>query len=113
MSHRAEAHLWDAREACVAALGFVCDLTEEEFHASDLHRSAVERQLEILGEALKRLRRDAPDLAGTITGVDQAIGMRNILAHEYGVVDHALVWSVVTRRLTPMAEQLDLLLDSP
>ncbi|CAM3681326.1 DUF86 domain-containing protein [Micrococcus flavus] len=107
MSGRGDAHLWDAREACYSSVTFMGTLIEEEFAASALHRSAVERQLEILGEALNRLRRDAPDLAQCIDGVDQAVGMRNILAHEYGVVDHAIVWSVVTRRLRPMAEQLD------
>lgn len=112
MSGRGDAHLWDAREACYSAVTFMGTLTEEEFAASALHRSAVERQLEILGEALNRLRRDAPDIAQCIDGVDQAVGMRNILAHEYGVVDHAIVWSVVERRLRPMAEQLDSILEN-
>ncbi|MDY6055784.1 DUF86 domain-containing protein [Micrococcus sp.] len=111
MFSRIEGHLWDAREACLAALAFVGSLTQEEFNASALHRSAVERQLEILGEALNRLRRDDLATAQLIDGVDQAIGMRNILAHEYGVIDQAIVWSVVTRHLPSMADQLGFVLD--
>ncbi|WP_131940655.1 MULTISPECIES: HepT-like ribonuclease domain-containing protein [Dermacoccus] len=36
--------------------------------------------------------------------------MRNIRAHEYGVVDHAIVWAVVDSRLTALAQKLARLL---
>ena len=46
---------------------------------------------------------EAPDL-------DRSIGMRNILAHEYRVVDREIVWSVVDSRLTALAQKLARLL---
>ena len=36
--------------------------------------------------------------------------MRNIRAHEYGVVDYEIVWAVVESRLTPLAQKLARLL---
>ena len=74
-------------------------------------QSAVERQLEILGEALNRLRRTDARTAAEVPNLDQIIGMRNIIAHEYGVVDHAIVWAVVDARLSPLADQLAVLLE--
>ncbi|MCL6422710.1 DUF86 domain-containing protein [Brachybacterium sp. JHP9] len=111
MRPTSRAHLWDARQACLAALSFVEGLDAEAFHESLLIQSAVERQLEILGEALNRIRRTDPEIADELPDLDRIIGMRNILAHEYGVVDHAIVWSVVDSRLLPLGERLADLLE--
>lgn len=73
-------------------------------------QSAVERQLEILGEALNRLRRTDAQTASEVPDLDRIIGMRNIIAHEYGIVDHAIVWAVVDVRLSPLAARLAMLL---
>lgn len=107
-----KAHLWDAREACLAILSFVDGIDGNEFHANLLVQSAVERQLEILGEALNRLRRTDPETATEVPDLGRIIGMRDVIAHEYGVVDHAIVWSVVDSRLASLAVQLAELLKS-
>lgn len=106
-----KAHLWDAHQACLAALSFVEAIDVEEFQVNLLVQSAVERQLEILGEALNRLRRTDPQTAADVPDLDRIIGMRNIIAHEYGVVDHAIVWAVVDARLAPLADRLETLLE--
>ena len=100
------AHLWDAHQACLAVLSFVEGIDVDGFHSSLLVQSAVERQLEILGEALNRLRGTDPETAAEVPDLDRIIGMRNIIAHEYGVVDHAIVWSVVDTRVPPLAHAL-------
>lgn len=105
-----KAHLWDAQQAAKAALLFVADSNEQGFYENLLIRSAVERQLEILGEALNRLRRTDPELAELVPDLHKIIAMRNILAHEYGVIDCALVWAVVTKRLKPLVGVIDTLL---
>ena len=91
-------------------MSFVAGVDQSAFQESLLLKSAVERQLEILGEALNRVRRTDPDLARDIPDLDRIVGMRNTLAHQYGVVDHAIVWAVVTRRLAPLAAHLQALL---
>ena len=106
-----KAHLWDARQACLAALSFVDGIDATEFQVNLLVQSAVERQLEILGEALNRLRRTDAQTAAEVPDLEQIIGMRNIIAHEYGIVDHAIVWAVVDMRLFPLATRLAMLLE--
>jgi len=68
-----------------------------EYLADDKTRAAVERVLEICGEALRQLDRTAPDIARTIPHAREIIGFRNILAHGYAGLDHAKVFAAVNR----------------
>lgn len=92
-------------------MSFVEGVDVHEFQVNLLVQSAVERQLEILGEALSRLRRTATQTAADVPDLDRIIGMRNIIAHEYGAVDHEIVWAVVDARLSPPAARLAVLLE--
>jgi uncharacterized protein with HEPN domain len=109
MRPEAGASLWDAAEAARHVHEFAKGKTEAEFRSDLVIRSAIERQLEILGEALNRLRRDDPDTAARVPDIDKIIGMRNIIAHEYGEVDDEIVWRAATTRipaLTPLLGEL-------
>lgn len=59
-------YLYDIREAASAILRFVRGKTFDEYEQDELLRSGVERKLEILGEALNRIRKDDPALLGKI-----------------------------------------------
>jgi uncharacterized protein with HEPN domain len=62
-------------------------------------RSAVERQLEIVGEALAQLARTDAAVASQIGEYQRIIAFRNILIHGYAEIDHRIVWSVLERKL--------------
>ena len=110
MRPESAAHLWDAAEAARTVHGFVADRTEAAFMADLMLRSAVERQLEILGEALNRLRNEDPETAAQVPDLDRIVGMRNVIAHEYGDIDYAIVWAAVTRRVPTLLPVLKALL---
>ena len=57
-------------------------------------RSAVERQFEILGEALNRLRRAEPQTAARTSGLRGAVALRNVPSHGYETVDDGTVWII-------------------
>jgi uncharacterized protein with HEPN domain len=59
-------------------------------------QSAVERQLEIAGDALGQLRKLAPEVFGRIPQGDQIVAFRNVLAHGYASLDHTLVYEAAT-----------------
>ncbi len=59
----------------------------------------MEREFEIIGEALARLRRDHPTLADRIKDIDKIIGLRNVLAHGYDVLEYAILWDVVENKV--------------
>lgn len=104
------AFLWDARGAADAILQFTHGKTEAEFVADHLLRSAVERQFEIIGEALGQLAKAAPDMAQQISDLPRIVAFRNILIHGYAIIDPALVWRAAGESLPALRAQLDALL---
>ena len=62
-------------------------------------RSAVERQFEIIGEALAKLAKLDPVLAASLTDHRRITAFRNILVHGYADADDRLVWDVVETKL--------------
>jgi len=62
----------------------------------------VERQLEVIGEALKYLPGADPETADRIPDVHAVIATRNILVHAYAQVDQKKVWEIITRDLTAL-----------
>lgn len=111
MRPEAGAHLWDASEAARLVQEFTRDKTEDEFYADSMIRSAVERQLEVLGEALNRLRRSDSETGARVPDLDKIVGMRNILAHEYGEIDYEIVWRAATTGIPALIPVLDELVD--
>ena len=87
MQRDPRANLWDAREAAAAILEFVAGKTFEDYSSDRLLRSAVERQFEIIGEALNQLCKIEPQWADRIPDVPQIIAFRNVLIHSYASVN--------------------------
>lgn len=67
-------------------------------------RSACERQFEIIGEAMTRLRDRHPEVFGQIRDAPTIIAFRNRLIHGYDTVDSEIVWDVIQDKL-PSLEQ--------
>lgn len=111
MRREAGAHLWDAAEAAKLVHEFASGNTESKFNSDLILRSAIERQMEILGEALKRLRRDDADTAARVPGLDRIVGMRNVLAYEYGDIDYEILWRATTTEIPTLIPILNQLVD--
>ena len=102
--------LWDAQEAARTALRFVQGKSLDRFMTDDLLRAGVERQLQIVGEALNRLSKVAPHAAERIPHLQQIIALRNVLVHGYATVDHHNLWNIVTKDVPPLVETIHSLL---
>jgi uncharacterized protein with HEPN domain len=107
MQRDPKAYLWDAREAITT---FAHGRPIEDFQQDLMLRSAVERQFEIVGEALGQLARLDAALARQIPNLPQIIAFRNILIHGYAVVDSDRVWRVVHENLPELREVIERLL---
>lgn len=75
MSPDAAKYLWDAEQAAARIVRFVAGRSFDDYLEDELLRSAVERQLEIVGEALNQLRKSAPDTAARIPDLPQAVAL--------------------------------------
>lgn len=84
--------------------------TFDGYLADVLLRSAVERQLTIIGEALTQANKIMPTLAASISCLRQILAFRNILVHAYAVVDHAVVWGVLQKDLQVLLHEVDQIL---
>ena len=70
----------------------------------------MERQFEIIGEALNQLSRLDAVTAATIEDLPRIAAFRNVLVHGYASVDNRIVWGVIESSLHPLRAALDRLL---
>lgn len=98
--------LWDALDAAESIVRFLEGVAWEGYRDELLRRRAVERGFEIIGEALGRLRRIDPGTAARIPGLNDAVGLRNILIHGYAVVDDRRVYDTATSDLPELIRVL-------
>lgn len=103
-------YLWEAREAAAAVLRFARGRNFDDLLEDDLLRSAIERQLQIVGEALSQLARVDAEIAGSIPRLGQIIAFRNILVHGYASIDYANVWRVIQKDVPDLMATLSALL---
>jgi len=78
----------------------------------DLLRSAVERQFEIIGEAISQLHKVDANTAELIPEYKKIIAFRNILIHGYATIENNTVWGVVSTDLSPLTTTVTSLLSS-
>jgi uncharacterized protein with HEPN domain len=102
--------LWDVREAADAIKEFAQGRTFQDYTSDRMLRSAIERQFEIIGEALSQLAKTDPALAGRIPEFRRVVGFRNLLIHGYDRIDDAAVWRAIQISLPPLRSQAAALL---
>jgi uncharacterized protein with HEPN domain len=87
--------LWDIQDSAAFILEATDGKTFDDFIGTKMLRLAVERQFEIVGEASRRLRDYDPETAEALPGIHEAIGVRNIIAHEYDELDYTILWRTI------------------
>jgi uncharacterized protein with HEPN domain len=109
---RDAAHLWDMLLAARDALGFVTGKTLATFSADRMAKAATERALMIVGEAAGRVspafRESHPEIPWR-----RIVGLRNVLAHEYGQVVVERIWTLMEGDLPRLAAALERLVPKP
>jgi uncharacterized protein with HEPN domain len=83
MTNEAKKRLLDVVNACEAIAEFVAGIDFSTYEDNRLLRSAVERQFEIIGEALNKAGAAETSLAAQIPEFHRIIGLRNRLIHGY------------------------------
>ena len=104
-------YLFDILQAAKNLDQFSHDKAFSDYETDALLRSAVERQFEIIGEALRRLAREDPETTERVAEHERIISFRNILIHGYAEIDDRLVWDILQSKLPNLLEQVESLLD--
>lgn len=102
--------LHDVNQAIERLRRFTHDRSFSDYRSDELLKSAVERQLSIIGEALWRLRSSDATTAAEIRDVDRIVAFRHVLVHGYTAVDDRLVWGIIESRIGDLEEDTKCLL---
>jgi uncharacterized protein with HEPN domain len=110
MRHDPHKLLWDMMQAAERISSFAASKSFEDFRGDALLRSGIERQFEILGEAMTRLIQTSPTIAQQFSDYRKIVGFRNALIHGYDVVDDEVTWGIVQQKLPRLREEIERLL---
>ena len=106
MRRSAPVLLADALAAAESIGVIVSSTTPHEYCATRMLRSAVERELLIIGEALNALDDISDDARDRVTHLGRIVGMRDRLAHVYDLIDDMMVWSVARDEIPVLQREL-------
>ena len=103
---RDPAHLWDMLQSARDAAGIVANVTPEKFLGDRTRMLALERSLELVGEAARRVS-DALRKKHSRIPWKEMIGLRNILAHDYGRIDHDKLYATAVKDIPNLIKELE------
>lgn len=104
-------YLRQAIDAIESTAKYTTDMTLDDFIKNQMVQDAVIRQIEILGESIRRLDKN---FVGKHTNLPflQAISIRNKLIHEYDDIDPEIVWETIKTDLPAFKTQILSILSS-
>lgn len=106
MNHNPKVCFFDALTACEYIIEFTAEISFEQYLGDHRTRFAVERQFEILGEALNRIKKLDPDLLNHVTDWQDIILFRNIVIHAYDRLNDGIVFDSAINDVPKLAEEL-------
>jgi uncharacterized protein with HEPN domain len=112
MATGANKRLRDALLACEELAMFTEGKSSSDYAVEISLQRIVERELEIIGEAINRALRIEPELVDAIPKALVIVGMRNRIAHGYDELNDDVIWDAVTVGVPALTEVLRALLDS-
>jgi uncharacterized protein with HEPN domain len=75
------------------------------FHSDIILRRAIERDLEISGEAVKKMLEIDPSIR--ISSAKKIIGLRNIIAHAYDSIEPELIWGIIQKDIPHLENEVN------
>ena len=108
MPHRLDKLLLDIRISCEEIIEFCKSKDLDNLRSERMLQLALEREFEIIGEALVRIERiDADKLSLSIPDYRKIIGFRNLVAHGYDLIDDVILWDLATNHVPDLLEKIE------
>ena len=85
---------------------FIQGMSEENFSGDAKTKAAVERKIEIIGEALNQIKAIDSDMLARIDNWREITGFRNVIAHGYNVVEDEIVWESIINDISLLLSHL-------
>jgi uncharacterized protein with HEPN domain len=102
-------YLFDIQESIQSIEDFLGDRRDFNIYLSNkMLRRAIEREFEIIGEAMNRIDKINPTLP--VSGKQQIIGMRNRVIHGYDKIDDGIIWGTIVKHIPILKKEVDSML---
>jgi len=102
-------YLEDVKISIQDIQNFIVDISTSHEYKTDIKtKSAVERKLAIIGEALNKISKIDSSLP--ITNKIKIIGLRHILVHDYDLINSETIWQIVTKNLPLLQAEVEQIL---
>ena len=111
MQPESKKYLYDISQAINEIELFIKGVNIKTFNNNQILQSALERKYEIIGEALNRIKRINEEILSRITDAHKIIGLRNILAHGYDMVDIKILWDATKNNLPKLKQEIKKLIE--
>lgn len=111
MNRRVKKYLFDIL-SCISELENLVNEVQslENLENQSVAKRAFERLFEVIGEATRNLLSEQGDIP--ISNTDKIIGMRNIIAHGYDLVNYRLLWQTYIEQIPILKEEITKLMEA-
>lgn len=110
MENKIKVWLADIKQAIVEINQFLPEKRDFfQFQQDIKTKKAVERNIEIIGEAVNRILTQSPEIK--ITNAKKIVATRNRVIHNYDSISQDIIWTIVTRDLPLLEKEIDSLLE--
>ncbi len=99
--------MWESIILEIEAIKTKTDNNFNVFKSDIILQRAIERDLEILGEAIKNITEISPSIQ--ISSIKNIIGLRNIIAHAYDSVEPEMIWAIIQKDIPKLSNEISLL----
>lgn len=110
MENRTKVWLADIKQAIVEINQFLPEKRDFfQFQKDIKTKKAVERNIEIIGEAVNRILIQNPDIE--ISNAKKIVATRNRVIHNYDSISQDIIWTIINRDLPLLEKEIDALLN--
>jgi len=112
MDERILKWLYDIELAIDEIEGFFINIPKDfsQYSSNIILKRAVERDLEIIGEAVNRIFKKEPNFP--IENAQNIIGLRNHIIHAYDSISDENIWAIVQKHIPKLKQEIDKLIQS-
>jgi uncharacterized protein with HEPN domain len=104
MTDKVRKYLFDILESAESVEKYIENIDFFQYQKNKMVRRAVEREFEIIGEAINALLKNNRDIK--ITSAERIIGMRNRVIHGYDKIDNEIIWGTIKKHLPVLKKEV-------
>lgn len=109
MQHDIKVYLYDIISSIDSIFQYISGFSFEKYYEHRQVKRAVEREFEIIGEAINNILK--LDGSIEITEARKIVDFRNQLSHGYSSVSDKVVWSIIETKLPILREEISKLMN--